>query len=100
MLEDVKTALRITTDAYDFEVAGLIEAARAQLRLAGVSATEADKDTPAPLVGLAITVYAKAHFGYDNPESERFAASFESLTTALALSEEYKARPDDEEPSA
>ena len=91
--EDVKLALRITSAAYDSEVDGLIAAARSDLKVSGVSATAADAVDPEPLVKMAITVYCKANFGLDNPDSEKFMASYLSLETALSLSDEYKEAP-------
>lgn len=86
MLEDVKTALRISGNDLDGEILDLIEAAKADLILSGVHESKAE-DTD-PLIKRAITVYCKAHFGYDDM-GERFAQSYESLKCHLALSTEY-----------
>lgn len=59
MLEKVKTALRITTDAYNDELTDLIESAKLDLGIAGV-------EVPAPidaLVTKAIITYCKMSFG-------------------------------------
>lgn len=59
MLEKVKTALRITTNAYNSELTDLIEAAKLDLGIAGV-------EVPAPidaLVTKAIITYCKMSFG-------------------------------------
>lgn len=87
MLEDVKTALRVSGTALDFEVQDLIDAAKADLQLSGVHADKiVDTD---PLIKRAVIVYAKAHFGWDNPEADRFAKSYDMLKQHLTLSTEY-----------
>ena len=92
LLDDVKLALRITSSAFDNEIEGLIEAAKADLRLSGVSDAKV-KDENDPLISRAITVYCKAHFGYDNPEAERFQQSYDMLKAHLTLSVEYTQAP-------
>lgn len=90
MLDDVKKALRISLSntAFDGEVTDLIAAARDDLRLSGVLASKVEDDTDT-LIKRAITVYAKANFGIDNPDAERFQASYESMKAHLTLSQEY-----------
>jgi uncharacterized phage protein (predicted DNA packaging) len=84
MLEEVKLALRITGDDFDNELIPLIEACKSDLALAGVaSASIIDTDY---LIKRAVINYCKAEFGYDNPDSEKFKASYESLKTHLAIS--------------
>lgn len=89
MLEKVKIALRITASDYDDEILMLIDAAREDLRISGVSASVLDVAEPSPLIERAIVTYCKAHFGMDNPDSEKFIRSFESLERHLALSSDY-----------
>lgn len=88
LLDDVKMALRITSSAFDNEIEGLIEAAKADLRLSGVTDAKV-KDDGDPLIRRAIVVYCKANFGYDNPEAERFQQSYDMLKAHLTLSQEY-----------
>lgn len=67
MLEAVKLAMRpaIKTNAYDSEVLDLIEAAKADLKLAGIQNVE-ESD---PLIRQAIKTYCRLHFGTpENPE--------------------------------
>lgn len=86
----VKSALRIslTTNAFDEEVSDLIAAAQNDLRLSGVADNKAT-DEADPLIRRAITVYAKANFGFDNPDAERLQQSYEMIKTHLTLSMEY-----------
>lgn len=88
MLEDVKTALRVSGDDLNLEIQDLIEAAKADLILSGVHESKVvDTD---PLIKRAIIVYCKAHFGYDDPKiTERFEQSYISLKQHLTLSIEY-----------
>jgi uncharacterized phage protein (predicted DNA packaging) len=88
LLETVKTALRIPSDPnLESEALDLITAAKSDLQLAGVLQSKiVDND---PLIKRAIVTYCKANFGWDNPEAERFRASYESLRNHLSLSAEY-----------
>jgi hypothetical protein len=88
LLDDVRDALRADGTDLDAEIADLIDAAKADLILSGVSAAKVvDTD---PLVKRAVIVYCKAHFGYEDPNlSDRFAESYESLKHHLTLSNEY-----------
>lgn len=89
LLDDVKTALRIsaaTTD-FDSEVQDLIDAAKADLGLSGVLLV----DESYPLIKMAIVTYCKAHFGYDNPEADRLTDSYNMLKSSLSLADEYNA---------
>jgi len=92
LIDDVKLALRITSSAFDNEITGLIEAAKADLQLSGVHQDKV-KDEGDPLIRRAITVYCKAHFGFDNPEAERFQQSYDMLKAHLTLSAEYTQAP-------
>lgn len=88
MLNDIKNALRISGNDLDMEILDLIEAAKADLILSGVQDSKViDTD---PLIKRAVTVYCKAHFGYDDPKiAERFEQSYTSLKHHLTLSGEY-----------
>jgi len=108
MLKDVKAILRISNSAYDAEIEDLIEAAKIDLKLSGVNidktvtqtyTPEPTEETPDPdpveiqvmdpLIKRAITVYVKANFGWNNPDSERLQQSYNMLKIHLALSQEY-----------
>lgn len=60
MLDKVKLALRITTDAFDSEITDLIAAACADLGVVGV---EAERTTTDALLTRAIITYCRLHFG-------------------------------------
>ena len=88
MFSSIKQALRLSTDVFDDEINDLIEAARQDLILSGVSETKASNDED-PLIKRAITTYVKAHFGWDNPDAERLQQSYDMLKMHLTLSQEY-----------
>lgn len=58
LLENCKTALRVTTDAYDNEISEYINAAKLDLGIAGVEAA-----VPDSLVNKAIMTYVRMSFG-------------------------------------
>ena len=76
ILNSVKLALRRTgTSAFDTDIAELIEAAKNDLRIAGVNVDEDD-----PLIQMAIKTYCKAHFG----ETDEFINLRDSYETQKA----------------
>ena len=82
LLADIKASLRVTSDAFDSEVRGLIDAARFDMERAGVdpmllalNPTTSDLDNE--YVKQAVRLYAKANFGFDNSEAERLQESYE-----------------------
>lgn len=85
MLDDVKLALRISNQAYDVEIADLIDAAKLDLQISGVNKI----DETDPLIKRAIIVYVKAHFGYDNPDAERLQQSYVLLKQHLSMAGDY-----------
>ena len=59
MLEKVKVALRISTNAFDGELADLIESAIADLKIAGVT----NEEMTDPLIRRAVITFCKLNFG-------------------------------------
>lgn len=86
LLDDVKAQLRITTTDTGIvgEVTDLIAAAEADLQLSGIQVDETDA-----LIKRAIVVYCKGHFGYNNPDADRFQQSYQLIKSALRLSADY-----------
>lgn len=93
LLDDVKLALRISSSAFNPEIADLIDAAKADLELSGVDPIKTADDTD-PLIKRAVTVYAKANFGIDNPQADRLQQSYNMLKVHLTLSQEYTPTPE------
>lgn len=85
MLETVKMALRITTDAFNNEINQLIASACADLGIVGVEAVE---DTADPLLTRAIVTYCRVHFG--SPEDyDRLKASYDEQKAQLITATGY-----------
>lgn len=84
MLEKVKLALRIKTDAYDDELTDLIDAAKLDLGVAGVVLPE-EIDA---LVGKAVITYCKMSFGL--PEDyDRLKRSYDEQKAQLSTATGY-----------
>lgn len=86
MLEKVKLALRVTTNAYDSELTALISAAQSDLQIAGVV-------LPSPLdevVEQAIKTYCKIHFlDLSDGEFARLKASYDEQKAQLNTATGY-----------
>lgn len=68
LIDDVKMALRVTTNAYDKELEDLIESAKLDLQIAGVLASvTVSTETMDKAVSTAIKTYCKLNFGTPNP---------------------------------
>ncbi len=84
MLELVKLALRITTDAFDTELNLLIAAAQTDLGIAGVT-LPAELD---PICQRAIITYCKMNFG-EPDEYDRLKASYDEQNAQLSMATGY-----------
>ena len=80
MLEKVKLALRITTDAFDAELTDMIEAAYSDLGLAGVTPVMPED----PLIIRAVTTYCRCHFG-DPDNYDRLKAAYDEQKAQLGM---------------
>ena len=87
LIDDVKINLRASTSILDTEVADLILAAKADLKLSGVDNTKII-DTDA-LIKRAIILYCKANFGLENADSEKYQILYDSLKAHLCMSQDY-----------
>lgn len=84
MLEKVKLALRIVTDKYDSELNDLIDAAKLDLGIAGVTVP----GTLDALVSKAIITYCKMSFGL--PEDwDRLKRSYDEQKAQLSNASGY-----------
>ena len=90
LIDDVKAALRVDGTEHNTEISDLIDAARQDLVLSGVS-QERTNDPNDPLIKRAIIVYSRAQFEWDNPNVERLQAAYDMLKTHLSLSNDYRA---------
>ena len=81
--EDIRRALRISSNSLDDESQDTIEAAVLVLRAAG--AVRGDVDA---LTGMAVRLYARWRFAYRG-KGEQYRPASESLKAVLAISPEY-----------
>lgn len=84
MLDKVKLALRITTNAFDDELNDLISAAQIDLGIAGVVIPE-EIDA---IVSRAVITYCKLHFG-EPDEYDRIKASYDEQKAQLSMCADY-----------
>ena len=85
LLEKVKLALRIKTDAFDSELNELILAAATDLGIAGVLVKS---ENPEPILSRAIITYCKMSFGL--PEDyDRLKSSYDEQKAQLSNATGY-----------
>jgi hypothetical protein len=80
MLNDVKLALRLSSDAFDTEITMLIDACKLDLQLAGVGVV----DETNALIKNAIIFYCKANFG-ENENADKWQRAYDNIKNAIAL---------------
>lgn len=84
MLEAVKLALRITTDAFDSELNDLIGAALIDLKQAGVS----NVDTTDPMIKRAVITFCKLNFGQPD-DYDRLKKAYDEQKAQLGMATGY-----------
>lgn len=85
MFEKVKRALRLmNTTAFDEDILDLINAALADLEVAGVTVPE----TEDPLIIRAVETYCKLHFG-EPEDADRLKASYDEQKAQLSMHTGY-----------
>lgn len=85
MLEAVKLAMRIVTNAYDNEITRLISAACADLGIVGVTAESTTTD---PLLRQAIATYCRLNFGTPD-DYDRLKRSYDEQKAQLQTASGY-----------
>lgn len=84
MLDAVKLALRVVTDAFDSELSDLIEAGLLDLARAGVT----NSDTNDPLVRRAVITYCRLHFGQPD-DFDRLKKSYDEQKAQMSMATGY-----------
>jgi hypothetical protein len=84
MLEAVKLALRITTNAFDSELNDLIGAALIDLNQAGVS----NVDTTDPMIKRAVITFCKLNFGQPD-DYDRLKKAYDEQKAQLGMATGY-----------
>lgn len=89
LLDKVKVACRVTSTAYDEELADLITAGLADIGTTDVRADLlSDESGLLPLIQRAVITYCKMNFG--DPENyDRFKASYDEQKAQLLMSSAY-----------
>ncbi len=93
MLEIVKKSLRLDENEFDEELNLLIGAAVEDLTSSGVASSHfytKDKENliinvKNKLLRLAIILYCKAMFGFDNPDSTKFYEAYEHIKKKVSI---------------
>lgn len=83
-IDKVKMALRISTSAFDDELADLIVAAKLDLGIAGVDVPDGLDE----ICTRAIITYCKFHFGAPE-DADRFKASYDEQKAQLVTATGY-----------
>lgn len=91
MIEKIKLSLRITTDAFDTELADLMAACLDDLRAAGVSPDVLEAPEAYPLIVRAVVTYCRANFGAP-ADADRMKASYDEQKALLTLAGAYNER--------
>lgn len=93
MLEQIKLALRITTDTFDDEIQVLIDSAIAEM--AGLGVTTATSTTTDAQIISAVTAYVKWQFG-ENEDADRWRDIYHIKLGQLKTMTDYTDWGDDE----
>lgn len=84
VINSIKLALRITTDAFNSELTDLLNAALLDLGIAGVT----NDDINDPLILRAVITYCKIHFGQPD-DYDRLKRSYDEQKAQLATATGY-----------
>ena len=85
LLSETKTAMRLTKTEYDPEITRLIDAACADLGIAGITATTATDD---PILIQAIITFCRLNFG-SPADYDRLKASYDEQKAQLQTAVGY-----------
>lgn len=85
LIERVKVALRLSTDAYNEELAELIDSALLDLGIAGVESMPLDNR----LIRTAVVTYCRIHFGTSPMDADRLKAVYDEQKAQLAMCSQY-----------
>lgn len=84
IMEAVKMALRVMTDAFNDELDELILAALADMGIAGVTS----QDTADPIIRRAVVTYCRLHFG-EPDDYDRLKAAYDEQKAQLSMATGY-----------
>lgn len=84
LIEKVKLSLKVTTDDFDDEINGLINACIKDLEIAGIT----NLDTTDALVVRAICTYARANWGSPS-DYDKLKESYDEQKAQMSMSADY-----------
>lgn len=93
MLADVKAALRVTTDSLDSDITILINAALADLGLAGIKGDTVVQESTDPLIQRAVITFCRANFGQPD-DYAAMKASYDEQKAQLWMATNYTEWPE------
>lgn len=88
LLDKVKMACRVTTTAYNEELADLITAAFADLGIVDIKPELLTEENVTPLIQRAVITYCRMNFGQPD-DYERLKISYDEQKSQLLMSSEY-----------
>lgn len=83
LLDEVRTALRVTSTMTDVEIKALIGAAMSDLTRVGIRRELLIGESLEPLAKYAVIAFCKANYGFDNSESAMYQERYKWAVTAL-----------------
>ena len=90
LLDDVKVACRVASNAFDTELNDLISSALLDLGIADIQASLLVSDNPTPLIKQAVITYCKMNFGLQsNDYYTRLKGSYDEQKAQLLMSSKY-----------
>lgn len=93
LLDKVKVACRVTSDAYNEELTDLISAALADIGIPDINADLlTDTESLMPLVQRAVITYCKMNFGYATlaeDQYDRLKASYDEQKAQMLMNSNY-----------
>ena len=86
LLDDVKVALRVSSNKTDVEVQALIYAAVADMLRIGVSPSLLKEESMDPICKSAVLLYCKGMYGFDNADAPLFLDAYRATVKNIANS--------------
>lgn len=83
LLQEVKVALRVSSNMTDAEVEAIVSAAIQDMKRVGVDPSKLSYEGMDPLCKMAVVLYAKGMYGFDNSEASRFLDSYRLVVSEL-----------------
>ena len=96
LLDDVKVACRVTSNAFNYELLDLIDAGFRDIGITDVSGDLLTSRNTDPLIKRAILTYCRMNFGtVDTGVYDRLKASYDEQKSQLLMSSDYREAEDE-----